>query len=332
MFVNLELSAGGPSGERPNLVELVEATESAGFHGVGFTDHPAPSRKWLEHGGHATYDPFAALAFVAGISVRLRLMTYLAVLPYRNPLLTLKLITTVDRLSAGRFTLVAGVGYLRSEFSALGVSFEDRRAATDEALEVLTAAARGPLSFVGRAFEARDQVCVPGPVQEPLPPIWIGGTSRASLERAARYGHGWAPILSTEQSAQTTRSAPMTTVADCARKIQGLRQLVEDQGRDPGEVSVQLDGVFDLRQAAAEPDHCLEILEEMAAVGVTHCMTRAPFDATHEEAVDLIRSFGEETLPRVGPDTLASSASDEPSLPQAMRPGSHPRKPPATSQ
>src|SRR5262249_51457253 len=134
--VDVPLRAG--ASEPAALRTLTQAFEAAGFGALCFTDHPAPSSKWLAAGAHPTFDPFAALCFCAAASERIGLMTHLAVLPYRNPLLTAKSVATVDRLSGGRFTLVAGTGYLRSEFLALGRPFEARNDLFDEALEVLT--------------------------------------------------------------------------------------------------------------------------------------------------------------------------------------------------
>ncbi|HEX3960632.1 MAG TPA: LLM class flavin-dependent oxidoreductase, partial [Trebonia sp.] len=88
-------------------------------------------------GGHQTLDPFVALSYVAAVTSRLRLLTYLSVLPYRNPMLLAKAAASVDIVSDGRFILGAGVGYNKSEFHALGVDFDERNALFDEALDVL---------------------------------------------------------------------------------------------------------------------------------------------------------------------------------------------------
>ncbi|WP_414637513.1 TIGR03619 family F420-dependent LLM class oxidoreductase [Amycolatopsis sp.] len=141
----------GPEG----LAEFARAAEEAGFDAVAFTEHPAPSLKWLRAGGHASLDPLAALAFCAATTSRIRLLTYLLVLPYRNPLLAAKTIATVDLLSGGRLTLGAGGGYLRSEFAALGADFGTRGALLDESLEVLRGLWSGEsFGFDGRAFTA----------------------------------------------------------------------------------------------------------------------------------------------------------------------------------
>src|SRR3954453_17036336 len=108
------------------IATVAAAAETAGFHGFGFTDHPAPTQRWLEAGGHDALDPFVALGFAAAHTTTLRLVPNIVVLPYRNPFLVAKAGATLDRLSDGRFTLAVGAGYLKSEFAALGVSSEER--------------------------------------------------------------------------------------------------------------------------------------------------------------------------------------------------------------
>jgi hypothetical protein len=93
--------------QQEGLAAFVQAAEEAGFDAVAFTEHPAPSLKWLQAGGHESLDPLAALAFAAAVTTRIRLMTYLLVLPYRNPLITAKMIATVDLLSKGRLIVGA---------------------------------------------------------------------------------------------------------------------------------------------------------------------------------------------------------------------------------
>ena len=107
------------------------------------TEHPIPGANWLAHGGHQTLDPFVGLAFAAAVTERIRLLTHLSVVPYRNPFLLAKSAATLDRCSKGRFILGIGTGYHKTEFFALGVDFDERNALFDEALEVL------PTSVVG---------------------------------------------------------------------------------------------------------------------------------------------------------------------------------------
>jgi alkanesulfonate monooxygenase SsuD/methylene tetrahydromethanopterin reductase-like flavin-dependent oxidoreductase (luciferase family) len=107
------------------VADLAVAAEDAEWKGFAFTEHPVPGARWLDAGGHQALDPFVALGHVAAVTNQLRLLTNLAVAPYRNPFLLAKAAATVDKLSNGRMVLGTGTGYLKGEFRALGVDFED---------------------------------------------------------------------------------------------------------------------------------------------------------------------------------------------------------------
>ncbi|MBI3744237.1 MAG: LLM class flavin-dependent oxidoreductase, partial [Chloroflexi bacterium] len=102
-------------------------------------DHPAPYDEWLRTGGHQALDPFVALSFAAAATTRLRLLTHIYVLPYRNPLLSARSVASIDALSNGRFLFGLASGYLEAEFAALGVDFAERNELTDEAIRVMKA-------------------------------------------------------------------------------------------------------------------------------------------------------------------------------------------------
>ena len=148
---------------------VAAATEAAGIHGFGFTDHPAPSQRWLEAGGHDALDPFVALGFAAARTTTLRLIPNIVVLPYRNPFVVAKSGATLDLLSGGRFTLAVGVGYLKREFAALGVSYDERAELFEEALQVIrTIWTSDDMSFEGKHFRARGITAHPRPVSAPI--------------------------------------------------------------------------------------------------------------------------------------------------------------------
>jgi len=293
---SVEMSVRGTAAEPESIMAAAQAAERAGFFALGYTDHPAPSRKWLESGGHPTFDPFGALCFVAAVTKRVRLMTYLAVLPYRNPLLLAKSVATVDRLSKGRFTLVSGTGYLRSEFSALGRPFEERNERFEEAVEVLRSAYVGD-GYVheGADFVARGVAQDPLPVQLPHPPIWVGGSSRESRRRAARYGTGWAPLRTSEEFSRVVRTGRLSTLAEIGGAVSDLHALLEAEGRDREEVSVQLDGFGDTEQAFGP---AIERAQELAAVGITHLVVRPPHGPI-DRVVDAFERFGREVIDQV---------------------------------
>src|SRR5690242_16290137 len=151
MFPYPETSGSDDDMLDPGPIADVAATaEQAGWGGFAFTEHPAPGARWLAGGGHQSLDPFVALGHAAAVTNRVRLLTYLAVAPYRNPFLLAKAAATVDKLSAGRLILGLGTGYLKSEFYALGVDFERRNELFDETLDVLPRAWSGdPFTYKG---------------------------------------------------------------------------------------------------------------------------------------------------------------------------------------
>lgn len=264
------------SGE--GLVEIARACEHAGYHAVAFTEHPAPSLKWLRGGGHLSLEPLAALAFCAAVTRRILLQTQLLVLPYHNPLVVAKAAATVDRLSGGRLVIGAGGGYLRSEFAALGADFDDRGATFDQALDVLRSLwTAESFSGSGAGWTAGEVVSLPGPVQVPHPPLWIGGSGRNARRRVARAGQGWMPLVLGEQLAATTRTAALTGVDDLAAAVRDLRDLVAEAGRDPDRIEVQ---VADAHGALHDPSRSTEQhrdhLGRLAEAGATWYVVHPP--------------------------------------------------------
>ncbi|HVW42840.1 MAG TPA: TIGR03619 family F420-dependent LLM class oxidoreductase [Amycolatopsis sp.] len=285
----------GPAG----LPAFARAAENARFDVLAFTEHPAPSLKWLRNGGHATLDPVAALSFVAACTSRISIMPYLMVLPYRNPLLAAKSIVSMDVLSSGRLILGAGGGYLRSEFSALGVEFEERGPLFDEALEVLRAVcATDEFRYEGRHFTARGVAMSPAPVQRPHPPVWIGGNGLRPRRRIARAAQGWCPLITTAEGAQTTRTAAITSVAELADAIKELHDLVAEAGRDPASIGVQVQSPYSRALGAdVSVEEVRDHIGELTEAGVTQFVTTTPSNST-AAALEGLARFGEEIIAR----------------------------------
>jgi alkanesulfonate monooxygenase SsuD/methylene tetrahydromethanopterin reductase-like flavin-dependent oxidoreductase (luciferase family) len=125
------------------IADVAHAAEAAGFASVFVTEHPFPQDEWMRTGGHHALDPFVALSFAATATSTISLLTYLCVVPYRNPFLTAKAALTLDVLSDGRLVLGVGAGYLEAEFRAVGVDFAERNELLDEGIEANHAAAPG---------------------------------------------------------------------------------------------------------------------------------------------------------------------------------------------
>src|SRR5712671_1216062 len=215
------------------VAAVATAAEKAGFDGFGFTDHPAPTQRWLDAGGHDSLDPFVAMGFAAAHTTTLRLIPNIVVLPYRNPFVVAKAGATLDVLSGGRFTLAVGVGYLKREFAALGVSYDERAELFEEALQVIRAVwTSDDISFEGKHFTARGITAHPRPVSRPHPPIWIGGNTAAARQRVAEYGDGWCPFPAPPQLAQTAGTAVIDSMERLTDGIDDLRRRCDAAGRD----------------------------------------------------------------------------------------------------
>jgi len=214
------------------VAEMARAAEDAGFDAVAVTDHPFPPARFLAEGGHHSLDPFVALAFAAAATRRVRLLTQVLVLPYRNPFLVAKAAATLDVLSGGRLVLGVAAGYLEGEFAALGADFARRNEDTDEAIDALREAWRGePVERAGRGFRAAANVQLPRPARPGGPPIWIGGNARRAIRRAVERGDGWLPFPARARMAGYTRTAAMEGLADLRAGLAYAREHAAEIGR-----------------------------------------------------------------------------------------------------
>ena len=283
------------------IAQVAVAAEKAGFGGFGFTDHPAPTQRWLEAGGHDALDPFVAMSYAAAHTTTLRLIPNIVVLPYRNPFVVAKAGATLDLMSDGRFTLAVGVGYLKREFAALGVDFDERAALFEESLEVIRAIwTTDDLTFEGAHFSARGITAHPRPVGKPHPPIWIGGNTAAARARVAAHGQGWCPFRAPAVLAQTARTATLDSVDRLAAGITDLRRRLEGAGRDPGDVDV----VFTNSAGGSpgdddfDPDAFLAGVAELETAGVTWVQVSVPGDSL-SHTLEAIEEFGSSVVSEV---------------------------------
>ena len=269
------------------ITDIAATAERHGWSGLSFTEHPAPGAKWLQAGGHQTLDPFVALAVAAAVTSRLSLLTYLSVLPYRNPLLLAKAATTLDRVSNGRFVLGAGTGYLKSEFHALGVSFDERNALFDETLDVLPLHWSGDaFSYTGKKFTARDVMARPRPVRSPIP-IWIGGNATVTLRRVAERAQGWMPLISSAEMANTTRTPLVDSLDAVADRLLVLRDLAGDRYAELDIVVPYYDTEFD---TPADRQRHADFFGRAGEIGITWIVVPAPW-AVHPATVEFIEGF-----------------------------------------
>lgn len=289
------------------VAEMARAAEDAGYHGVFVTDHPIPPDRFLGTGGHHALEPTVVLAVAATATTRLRLLTNLFIVAYRNPFLAAKAIATLDALSEGRVIMGTGAGYLREEFAALGVDFDRRGEILDDALAVMKAVWRGEsVSLRGAGWVADGHTALPAPAQRPHPPIWIGGNSRRALRRVVTHGDGWIPIHAPARFAKFVRSAPLETVADLAARLDWARRLAAELGGRPPE-AVMIGPLGHPRFGTPGFDAAAYVgaVHELAALGVTHvpvsfAMPGAGGLESRARYVALAERFAGEVLARIG--------------------------------
>ena len=216
------------------VAEVGATIERAGFHAGLVTDHPCPTGRWLDTGGHHAQAPFVMLALLAAVTKTIRLQTGILVLPYRNPFIVARDVATLDRYSNGRVSLSFGAGYLKGEYRALGVDFDHRNELMDEYMRALKVSLTGEeFTFDGTGYKAFGNRILPGPVQKPHPPLYVGGNSRRAIRRAVELGDGWNPFFTSTGGVDTTttRTAAMTGEDDLVAGITYMREYCAQVGR-----------------------------------------------------------------------------------------------------
>ncbi len=176
------------------IVETACKAEELGFDALFVNDHVIVDDSPRNSPWRNVYDPLMVLAYVAARTSRVRLGTSVLIMPYRNPIVTAKMLATLDQMSGGRAIAGVGAGWNEAEYDALGVPYQGRGARTTEYLRLWQACWEpGPTTFHGRFFSFDNMHVNPKPVQQPHVPLWIGGSSHASLRRAARFAQVWQP-------------------------------------------------------------------------------------------------------------------------------------------
>jgi probable F420-dependent oxidoreductase len=278
------------------VAEIAKAAEDAGFDACFVTDHPFPPHRWLHGGGHHALDPFVALSFAAAATSRLRLQTHILVLPYRNPFIAAKSALSLDVLSGGRVILGVAAGYLKGEFAALGADFEAREEVSDEAIRAIKLAWAGDdIHFDGRGFSAAGNSMGLRPAQQPHPPIWVGGNSRGAIRRAVELGDGWVPFPNTTAMAKYTRTPPMETLDDLARRIAFARAHAAAVGRRaPLDVCYSL---VSMGSHSPDPADALDRIGKLRELGVTWLTVGFSAD-TRREYIVAMQRFSRDVMVR----------------------------------
>jgi len=229
--------------------------ERVGFDAISFTDHPAPSNRWVESGGEGVADLFTSLGFCAAVTEAVRLLTYVLLPTYRNPFVTAHQVATLDHLSSGRVTLGLGTGYLKSEMYALGVDPNNRRDRFEEAMAVAKQVWAGvDVSIEGYGYSARGVRSVPAALQRPHPPLWLHANTSWATDWVVREGQGWMGMIIGEDRISTLRTRPIPTLDGFADRVADVRDRCATIGRDPGSLEIVCAGVWPMLDIRRQPD------------------------------------------------------------------------------
>jgi probable F420-dependent oxidoreductase len=244
MEFGFSLPSRGPAATMQNLRMLAQHAEALGADSVWVSDHIIvpqridsfypyhPEGRFPSAPEQAYLEPLTALTFLAGCTERIQLGTSVLILPYRNVLLTAKMVATLDALSNGRVILGVGVGWMEEEFVALGLdTFHQRGAVSDEYIRAFRELwTSDQPRFEGRFVRFADIGFAPKPARQPYPPIWIGGHTAPAIRRAARLGDGWHPI--------GLRPPAGLTPDEMQVAVTQLREEASKAGRKPQDVTV----------------------------------------------------------------------------------------------
>lgn len=236
-------------------IRWAQAAERGGFDAIAFTDHPAPSNRWVESGGEGVADLFSSLGFCAAVTERVRLLTYVLLPTYRNPFVTAHQVATLDHLSAGRVVLGLGTGYLKSEMHALGVDPENRRERFAEAIAICTQVWAGhDVTIEGIGFSARGVRSAPAAVQHPHPPMWLHANTGWATDWVVRHGQGWMGMVLGDDRVATLRTQAIPSTEHFLRRAADARDRCEAIGRDPATLEVISANPWPMLDIRARPD------------------------------------------------------------------------------
>lgn len=282
--------------EAPEHQRIASAVDELGFYAITTSEHFAMPYWEVPRLGPYWTHALTVLSFVAGATRRVRVDASVLVLPYHHPLALAKAISTLDVLSGGRVDVSVGVGHAVQEFEALRVPFPDRGAIADEMLDAMKElwSAEEPV-FRGRFFTIEGLAFEPKPVQQPRPPIYVGGNSKAALRRAARH-EGWQP------------NPTDFTVEEIPPLFDYIRGQPEYQGKEKTFELCWLGfpdaAVFNLdfkgasaAQLGSQRDRLLEGFSSLAAMGITRTPIPLARTTSADEYLDYLRWFAAEVLP-----------------------------------
>ena len=284
-------TSSGPA----ELARIAKQADASGYFYIAVCDHTFIPERLAAAMSTTWYDTVATLGWLAGFTSQVRLLSHVYIAALRHPLRAAKELATIDLLSGGRLIVGVGAGHVVEEFEILGPEFLDRGQALDESIDGIAAALTDEFpDLAGPRWPASGLGIGPRPLQQPRPPIWVGGSSRPALRRAAARGDGWLP-----------QTAKRSELKDQITELLVLR----DELRDGAPIAIgALAGTFHVGTPSWElprgtvwgaPEKIAEDLAEVVGFGASHLQLRFPSRSV-EELCDQMAAFGETVGPLLG--------------------------------
>jgi probable F420-dependent oxidoreductase len=309
------LPTRGPMATQQSLATLARTGEELGFGIITVSDHiiiPKTIDSTYPYNESGTFagspsgeclEQLSLLSFLVGVTSSAKLLTSVMVLPHRPPVLTAKMLATVDVLSNGRLIVGCGVGWMREEFEAIGApSYDERGSVGDEYIHAFKElwTSDNP-AFEGKYCRFANVAFAPKPLQKPHPPIWTGGESPAALRRAGRLANAWYPIGSNPRF-------PVGTPAQFAAYAARVKRYATEAGRD----SSSLDFAYSAnwyndqqaqmlpdgqrRPLTGTPQQIADDIKRYEELGVRHMLVNLQGE-TQTQTLERMQRFADRIMP-----------------------------------
>jgi probable F420-dependent oxidoreductase len=316
MLFGFALPGRGPLATPEALTKLAERADALRYGSVFVTDHVviptsldstypySTSGRFATDWTNGYLEPLAMMGVLVGLTSRVKIGTSVLVVPYRNPVVTAKILATLDVMSGGRIILGAGVGWMKEEFEAVQAPpFADRGKVTDEYLRLMREMwTREPVDFRGAHYRLPSVSALPKPRQKGGIPIWIGGHTDAALRRTGELADAWHPI--------GMRPPAMLLPEEYAEKVKIIRAWAGKAGRHPESIALSLRVPLELASRRGKapvtdqpgfrggPDTVIRHIRSYQALGVSHFV----FDLAAPDLkgqLTMMERFAEEVRPKV---------------------------------
>lgn len=263
MKIGVSIRTMGPQSTRETITECALYAEQVGFDSIWLAEHIAIAPDDSEGSNGRYLDPLITLSYLAAKTQRIKLATGALILPYRSPLMTAKLVATLQELAEDRLMLGVGIGWMRSEFKALGLNMRKRSRYSEAVLEFFLQA------FDNDVVELNDQQFLFSP-RPKRPPILVGGAPPHAIDRAVKYGDGWLPMGMSPDELNPW--------------IDHYRATVNKVGKDEPEV------VAMVSLPTNDVAQCRDLCDRYRAVGVTTLVHSQRYDMGSEliNAMDVL--------------------------------------------